>query len=379
MPVGDIAGLAEWAGRNRMDLTLVGPEVPLVAGIAGEFARCGLALFGPTAQGARIEGDKAFTKRLLRDAGIPTPAFETFTEHERAQACVASHELPVVIKASGLAAGKGAVICRTREQAEATLHGMMVEGRFGAAGRTVVIEQFLEGEEVSIIGLCDGETVVMMVPTQDHKALEDGDRGPNTGGMGAYAPAPVTDPAAVAQIERLVFRPLIRGLKRAGIEYRGVVYAGMMLTAAGPQVLEFNCRFGDPETQPIMCLLESDLAELALACAEGRLGDAQPRWSGRSALCVVLASGGYPGSYRRGLPISGNLAGDENVVVFHAGTRLDNGQVATAGGRVLGVTGIGDDLVLARDRAYAAVREISFDGMYYRRDIGYRGIKRIGS
>ncbi len=379
MSADDVPGLADWAERNRMDLTLVGPEVPLVAGIAGEFARRGLALFGPSAQGARIEGDKAFTKQLMRDAGIPTAAFETFTEHERARACVVTHELPVVIKASGLAAGKGAVICRTHEEAEATLHEMMVEGRFGVAGRTVVIEQFLTGEEASIIGLCDGETVVMMVPTQDHKALEDGDQGPNTGGMGAYAPAPVTDPAAVAQIEQLVFQPLIRGLKRAGIEYRGVVYAGMMLTADGPQVLEFNCRFGDPETQPIMCLLESDLAELALACAEGRLGDIQPRWSGRSALCVVLASGGYPGKYRKGLPISGNLAEGEDTVVFHAGTRFDNGQVVTAGGRVLGVTGLGDDLGLARDRAYAAVREISFDDLYYRRDIGHRGIERLES
>ncbi len=373
----DITGLAEFAARERIDLTVVGPEVPLVAGIAEEFRKRGLVLFGPTASAARLEGDKSFAKSLMQEHGIPTARFEVFSEYELAKEYLGGHELPVVLKTSGLAAGKGVVICHEPEQAGKTLREMMVEGRFGEAGRTVVVEEFLTGEEVSIIGLCDGTRVVMTVPSQDHKRLQDGDRGPNTGGMGAYAPAPAATAAVGRAVEEKVFKPLLAGLKSAGIDYRGVIYAGIMLTDKGPSVLEFNCRFGDPETQAVLPLLDNDLGELLLACAQGDLTGKRAVWKEQSAMCVVAASGGYPGQYRKGIPISGDLTARDDVIVFHAGTRREEDRVVTNGGRVLGVTGIGSDLHQARDRTYGALAGIDFDGMFFRRDIGRRGLERL--
>ena len=373
----DIPALADLARAEKVDLTVVGPEAPLVDGIADRFEEAGLKVFGPDRRGARLEGDKSFAKRLMQQQNIPTASFATFDDYDRARDYLESRPVPVVIKASGLAAGKGVIICPDRDTARQTLKSVMVDGRFGAAGSTVVIEEFLEGEEASIIALCDGGNISLTVPSQDHKPLEDGDRGPNTGGMGAYAPAPVADADTVAEVRTRVFEPLLRGLQAEGITYRGVIYAGIMLTRDGLKVLEFNCRFGDPETQAVLPLLDSDLAELALACVEGRLAKTKPAWSDRSALCVVLASGGYPGKYRKGLPISGDLDGGDDMVVFHAGTRLEGDGIVTSGGRVLGVTGLGDSLREARDRAYAAVAGIRFDDAFFRRDIGNRGLARL--
>jgi len=383
----DIPKLAEYAERGRFDLTVVGPEAPLVEGIADEFLRRGRAVFGPVQAAARLEGDKAFAKQLMQDEGIPTAGFGTFGNYEQARAYLRKAAVPVVVKASGLAAGKGAVICRTRDEAEETLGRMMVEHELGAAGATVVLEEFLEGEEASVIGVCDGTRVAMFPSSQDHKALLDGDQGPNTGGMGAYAPAPAVTRELLDRIEREVFARLLAGFKKMGIEYRGVIYAGMMLTKQGPKVLEFNCRFGDPETQVLLPLLESDLAELLLACTRGDLGAVKPRWSDKWALTVVAASAGYPGKYEKGKPIEdkgsrgqGFEGSSENSsIVFHAGTKLDSGRVVTSGGRVLAVTGIGSTLSQARDRAYERLGTIRFDGMTYRTDIGHRGLSRFGS
>jgi phosphoribosylamine--glycine ligase len=379
----DIAAVVAYAGPNRFDLTVVGPEAPLVAGIGDEFRRCGMPIFGPTRQAAQLEGSKAFAKQLMRECGIPTARFETFTDPAKARAYLAGQEYPLVIKASGLALGKGAVIVRTRAEAEALVGEMMVGRTLGEAGTTVVVEEFLQGEEASIIGITDGRQVFYLSPSQDHKALQDGDQGPNTGGMGAYAPAPIVTPELQAAVEKMVFEPLLEGLCRRGIEYRGVVYAGIMVTNKGPYVLEFNCRFGDPETQVILPLLSVDLGELLLAAANGDLS-AATRGSGSAvpghALCVVAASGGYPGKYEKGKAVTG-LRGQgsgigEGVVVFHAGTMMQDGAIVTSGGRVLGVTGLGPTLPEAKLKAYEALSGIHFEGMQFRRDIGDKGIRR---
>jgi phosphoribosylamine--glycine ligase len=375
----DIPELVTFAVRETIDLTVVGPEVPLVAGIADDFSRRGLLLFGPVRSAAQLEGNKGFAKRLMKEQGIPTAEFESFNEFERACGYVQGHKLPVVVKASGLAAGKGAVVCRTAEEAEAALRMMMVEAEFGVAGRTVVVEDFLEGEEVSFIGLCDGNRVELLPPSQDHKALLDGDKGPNTGGMGAYAPAPVVTAELSRQVEQSVFKPLLDGLRMQGIEYRGAIYAGLMLTAEGPKVLEFNCRFGDPETQAVMPLLRGDLGEMMAACALGDLSNRTLEWSEDSAVCVVAASRGYPGKYETGVHITGDLVGADGVIVFHAGTREKEGKIVTGGGRVFGVTGVGPSLREARERAYEALGKVEFAGMQYRHDIGWRGLARQGS
>ena len=371
----DLSGLAALALRQRISLTIVGPEAPLAAGAADEFERQGLKVLGPNRSGARIEGDKAFAKALMLSAGIPTAHAQAFTDFEAARRYAGQQPLPVVVKASGLAAGKGVVIAETHQAAEQALSDMLREGRYGDAGKVVVIEEFLEGEEASMIGLCDGKSVQMLAPSQDHKRLLDSDQGPNTGGMGAYAPAPVMTAALQHEVQQKVFQPLLTEFARRGIDYRGVLYAGMIVTAEGLSVLEFNCRFGDPETQVILPLLDADLAELAMACIEGRLGEQKVALvADRAALCVVAAAEGYPGSYRKGMPITGDLDGGEGAVVFHAGTRLDENRVVTNGGRVLGVTGIGSSLVEARDRAYQALERIHFPGMVFRRDIGVRGL-----
>jgi phosphoribosylamine--glycine ligase len=371
----DLNGVARFATKQKIDLTIVGPEAPLVAGVADEFERQGLKVLGPGKGGARIEGDKAFAKELMLAAGIPTARFQIFTDFHKARGYVRTQGQPVVVKASGLAAGKGVIVARTGQEAEQAVSEMLVDGRFGEAGRVVVVEEFLQGEEVSMIGLCDGRSVRLLAPSQDHKRLLDGDEGPNTGGMGAYAPAPAMTAALQQEVEQKVFLPLLAEFGKRGIDYRGAIYAGMILTADGPHVLEFNCRFGDPETQVILPLLDSDLAELAMACTEGRLDEQQVVVAdGRAALCVVAAAEGYPGSYHKGLEITGDTVGNERVVVFHAGTRMDENRVVTSGGRVLGVTGIGSALAEARDRAYEALGQIHFPGMVFRHDIGARGL-----
>jgi len=379
----DVPSVVEYVSKNRFDLTVVGPEAPLVAGIADEFQRRGLPIFGPSRAAAQLEGSKAFAKQLMRECGIPTARFETFTDAAKANSFLETQEYPLVVKASGLALGKGAVIVHSRTEAVALVEEMMVGRTMGEAGATVVIEEFLSGEEASIIGITDGEQVVYLSPSQDHKALHDGDQGPNTGGMGAYAPAPIVTPELQSAVEQRVFRPLLLGLRRRGIEYRGVVYAGIMVTSTGPSVLEFNCRFGDPETQVILPLLAADLGELLLAAAKGDLQSAvrspQSAVPGY-ALCVVAASAGYPGKYEKGKPVSG-VGGQwsevrEDVVVFHAGTRLQDEMVVTSGGRVLGVTGLGAALPEAKQKAYAALGRIHFEGMQYRQDIGDKGIMR---
>ncbi len=377
--VADLSGLAQFALKQRIDLTIIGPEGPLVAGAADEFERHRLKVLGPGMDGAQIEGDKAFAKELMLAAGIPTARFEAFTDFDAARSHVRKQRLPIVVKASGLAAGKGVVIAETRHEAELALSDMLLEGRYGDAGRAVVIEEFLEGEEVSMIGLCDGKSVQLLAPSQDHKRLLDRDEGPNTGGMGAYAPAPVMTAVLLREVQQQVFLPLLAEFAKREIDYRGVIYAGMILTADGPRVLEFNCRFGDPETQVILPLLEGDLAELAMACIEGRLREhkvAIP--ANRAALCVVAAAEGYPEAYHKGMQITGDLVGRDEAVVFHAGTRLDENRIVTSGGRVLGVTGIGHALAEARDRAYKTIERIHFQGMYYRRDIGNRGLAYRG-
>jgi phosphoribosylamine--glycine ligase len=374
----DIAGLMSFARRQKVDLTVVGPEAPLIAGLADEFEKKGLTVFGPKAAAARLEGDKAFAKMLMRSFGIPTAPFAVFEDFEQALGFVKSGPFPVVIKASGLAAGKGVTVAGSLAEAEAVLTAFMREGKLGEAGAKVVIEQFLTGEEASIIALCDGKRLQFMAPAQDHKRLLDNDEGPNTGGMGAYAPLPLITPEVFERIVSQVFEPLLKGLEKEGIEYRGAIYAGLMLTPEGPKVLEFNCRFGDPEAQVILPIFDDDLAEVCLKCAQGSLDEAKgmPRPE-RWALCVVAAAAGYPGSYEKGLPISGELEGGESTIVFHAGTRLVDDRFVTSGGRVLGVTGIAGNLALARERAYYGIGLIHFPGMHYRRDIGQRGLRYL--
>ncbi|MGQ9707324.1 MAG: phosphoribosylamine--glycine ligase [bacterium] len=375
----DIAGLVSFARKQKVDLTIVGPEAPLVAGIADEFEKKGLTVFGPKAAAATLEGDKTFAKLLMRSFGIPTARFEVFEDIGQAISFVKGASFPVVIKASGLAAGKGVTVAGNFEEAQRTLTALMQEGKLGEAGLKVVIEEFLTGEEASIIALCDGKRLQFMTPSQDHKRLLDNDKGPNTGGMGAYAPLPSVTPEVFEQIVKMVFEPLLKGLEREGIDYRGVIYAGLMLTSEGPKVLEFNCRFGDPEAQVILPIFEDDLAEVCLKCAHGNLDERNPetpmpkRW----ALCVVAASAGYPGNYEKGLPISGELEGGENTIVFHAGTRIVDGRYVTSGGRVLGVTGIASSLPEARERAYYGIGLIHFPGMHYRHDIGHIALRRL--
>lgn len=378
----DFAGLIAFARKQKVDVTVVGPEAPLVAGIADEFEKKGLVIFGPNARASILEGDKAFAKNLLRDCGIPTARFEVFDDYEGAVDYVSKGSFPVVIKACGLALGKGVKVCQNKEEAIGFLTLLMREGKLGEAGMRVVIEEFLSGEEASIIALCDGERLCFLPPSQDHKRLLDQDEGPNTGGMGAYAPVPAVTPAVFSEIVRLIFVPLLAGLKREGIVYRGAIYAGLMLTAEGPKVLEFNCRFGDPEAQVILPIFDDDLAELCLACAQGKMVHSSEfvvRSSNqeRFALCVVAAAKGYPGVYEKGLPISGELEGGESTIVFHAGTKMVGGRIVTSGGRVLGVTGIGKTLSEARERAYYGIGLIHFPGMHYRRDIGEKGLRHL--
>ncbi len=372
----DIEGLLAAASERRVDLTVVGPEAPLAAGLSDRFASEGLAVFGPSQRAAQLESSKVFAKDLMARHGIPTAAYCTFRGYEEALAHVQAASYPLVVKASGLAAGKGVTVCHSAAEAEGALRRAMVEREFGAAGDEVIVEECLTGQEASVLAFTDGHTVRPMVVAQDHKPLLDGDRGPNTGGMGSYAPAPIVGPELLGEITATILHPTIDGLRAEGILYRGVLYAGLMLTERGPRVLEFNVRFGDPETQAILPLLESDLLPVLLACLDGTLDRVDLRWSSRHCLCVVLASPGYPGRYPKGLPISGleEAAALPDTVIFHAGTSLEEGRVVTSGGRVLGVTALGDTLPEAARRAYEAVGRVHFEGMQYRRDIGARAM-----
>ena len=374
----DVAGLARFARDEDIDLTVVGPELPLTLGVVDEFERQGLRIFGPRRDAAQVESSKAFTKEQLRRHKIPTAFFGVFSDPDDAKRYVEEVGAPIVVKADGLAAGKGVLICSSIKEAEEAIDEIMRARLFGAAGERVIVEEFLEGEEVSFIALTDGRTVCPLASSQDHKRAFDAEKGPNTGGMGAYSPAPVVTPALHERIMREIMQPMVAALSASNIDYRGVLYAGLMMTASGPKVLEFNARFGDPECQPLMLRLKSDLVPLMEACIDRRLATVDVEWDERAAACVVLAAAGYPGNYEKGRPIHGleQLRVWENGVVFHAGTTKRDDAVVTNGGRVLGVTAVGMTVHDAVAEAYRAVERIHFDGMHYRRDIGYRAIGR---
>jgi phosphoribosylamine--glycine ligase len=376
----DITALADLAERERIDLTVVGPEVPLALGLADVLEARGRLVFGPSRVAAALESSKVFAKQLFARYGIPTARFRTFDDPAAARAFVGELGGRAVVKADGLAAGKGAVVCADTAEAARAIGDMLERRVFGEAGARVVVEEYLEGEEVSVFALTDGRTVCPLASAQDHKAVFDGDRGPNTGGMGAYSPTPVLDPTLAGQLVETVLEPTIRGMAAEGRPYRGVLYAGLMLTSAGPRLLEYNVRFGDPECQVLVPRLDGDLLPLCQAVAEGRGLPPSVAWRPEAAVCVVLASGGYPGEYRTGLPIEGveRAEAHPGVTVFHAGTARRDGRLTTAGGRVLGVTALGPDIASAVALAYAGAAEIRFDGMHYRRDIGHRALRRLG-
>jgi phosphoribosylamine--glycine ligase len=374
----DIESLAELAKAENVGLTIVGPEAPLVAGIVDRFEELGLPCFGPSAAAAQLEGSKAFTKDFLARHEIPTAAYRNFSDLEPALAYIREQGAPIVIKADGLAAGKGVIVATTLEEAERAATDMLSGNKFGDAGARIVVEEFLDGEEASFIVITDGSNVLPMATSQDHKARDEGDVGPNTGGMGAYSPAPVVTPEIERRIMDLVIQPTLAGMKTDGNDYVGFLYAGLMIMADGtPKVIEFNCRFGDPETQPIMMRLRSDLASLCKATLDGTLGEQVAEWDSRASLGVVLAAGGYPESYDKGNVISGLDAADsETQKVFHAGTSASDGNVVTSGGRVLCVVGLGNSVGEAASESYAAVEKINWDDVYFRRDIGHRAIAR---
>jgi phosphoribosylamine---glycine ligase len=367
----DVPALVEFAKKEHIDLTVVGPEAPLVAGLVDAFNEAGLRAFGPTKAAAQLEGSKAFSKRFMIEEGVPTGVGAIFHNYKAALAYLHGQTPPIVIKASGLAAGKGALVCATMEEAEEALHKTMVDRVFGAAGDEVLIEDCLTGEEVSLLAFCDGETVVPMIPARDYKRVGDGDAGLNTGGMGCYAPSPYLPPELVEEAHRRILQPTVDGMRNRGTPYVGTLYAGLMLTERGMRVIEFNCRFGDPETQVQLPLLENDLVDIFSACIEGRLNEIDVCWKPAHAVCVVKASGGYPGAYEKGKPITGVAEANAlpDTVVFQAGTKLTGGKLITAGGRVLAVTSVGASLEEARAKAYEGIARIDFEGAQNRSDI----------
>ncbi len=373
----DVDKLLSFAKDNAVDLTIVGPEGPLSMGIVDEFTKAGLRAFGPSGKAAEIEASKTFSKNLMKKYCIPSADYGVFTDRAVAEAYVREKGAPIVVKADGLAAGKGVVVAETVEEAIKALDLIMTDKAFGKAGDRVVIEEFLKGEEASFMAFTDGKTVVPMASSQDHKRVFDGDRGPNTGGMGAYSPAPVVTKELERRVMETIMVPTVRAMEKEGRLFKGVLYAGLMIHNGEAKVLEFNARFGDPETQPIMMRLGSDLIAIIQAIIDGTLSTVDVKWKPESAVCVVMASGGYPGEYEKGKEIKGleKALAHDNVMVFHAGTALKNGRPVTDGGRVLGVTGLGTVVAGAIDNAYAAVRDISFDGAHYRRDIGARALE----
>jgi phosphoribosylamine--glycine ligase len=380
--VNDFDALIRFAKQEGIGLTVVGPEDPLAQGITDAFHKAGLRVFGPSKEAAQLEASKAFAKQLMRHADVPTAEFRVFDHPDPARHYIESREYPVVVKADGLAGGKGVIVCATTEEALAAIDRIMVREEFGrAAGRQVIIEKRLEGEELSILALVSGRTIVALQPTQDHKAAFDNDAGPNTGGMGAYCPAPIATPELMAQVEETILVPTVHAMKRSRHAFRGVLYAGLMLTNQGPRVLEFNCRFGDPELQPLLMRLKTDLLDLLEAAVDDRLDEfpeGQLEFQARPAVCVVMASAGYPATFQKGKVITGlaEAAKMPDVKVFHAGTRREKDLVLTDGGRVLGVTALGDTLAQARRNAYEAAERIHFQGAHYRRDIADKALRR---
>ncbi len=374
----EIDKLADFAEKQKIELTVVGPELPLTLGISDLFETRGLRIFGPNRAAARLEGSKAFAKEILQQNKIPTASFGTFTDAAAARKYLAQQKPPYVIKADGLAGGKGVVICLDVNEAMAASDGILIQKSLGEAGEKVVIEEFLEGEEASFMVLSDGDHILPLASSQDHKRVFDNDKGPNTGGMGAYSPPPVVTSAMHQRVLDEILKPLLVGLKNKGIRYRGVIYVGLMITESGPKVLEFNARFGDPECQPIMMRLQSDLVPLLEATIDGKLNHMQPQWYEDPAVCVVLCARGYPGPYDKGHEIRGldKLSHWDRGFVFHAGTAKENGRWITSGGRVLGVTARGSDIGSAVKNAYSAVSEVAWDGMHYRKDIARRAIAR---
>jgi phosphoribosylamine--glycine ligase len=374
----DVDKLLKFAQNNHIDLTIIGPEAPLVIGIVDTFEAAGLRCFGPSKGASQLEGSKAFTKDFLARHNIPSAAYQNFTDMDKALAYIQQQGAPIVIKADGLAAGKGVIVAMTIDEANAAAQDMLAGNAFGEAGHRVVIEEYLEGEEASFIVMVDGEHILPMATSQDHKRVGEGDTGPNTGGMGAYSPAPVVTDEVHARIMTEVIEPTVKGMAAEGNPYTGFLYAGLMITAEGaPRVIEYNCRFGDPETQPIMMRLKSDLVELCNAALDRRLEQMHAKWDPRPSLGVVMAAGGYPGSYQKGDVISGlDTASAEDIKVFHAGTAEQDGQIVTSGGRVLCIAALGETVAQAQTRAYEGARSIHWDGAFYRTDIGYRAIQR---
>jgi phosphoribosylamine--glycine ligase len=378
--VENVEEIYQFAKKNKIDLTVVGPEIPLVKGIVDLFEKNGLRIFGPGKYAAQLEGSKVFAKNFLRKYRIPTAAYVTFDRSQTAEAQqhIMNHALPFVIKADGLAAGKGAVVCRSTNEALNTLQELFGKNVFGDAGHSIVVEDFMEGQEASLFVLTDGKDYRILQAAQDHKQILDGDKGKNTGGMGAYAPAPIVTSSLMKRVEREIIKPTLDGMRADGKPYKGCLYVGLMITPEGPKVVEFNCRLGDPETQVVLPLLETDLLEILLACAAGTLGSVNVIHHKATAVCVVIASRGYPGAYETGKPITGldPALQDAGIVIFHAGTKQENGKTVSSGGRVLGVTavGFGDDLEGTINAAYGAVKKISFDGAYYRSDIGRKAL-----
>ena len=372
----DLPGIIDFAKKENIDLVVVGPEDPLCMGLVDELTAAGIRAFGPGKAAARIEGDKAFAKELMHSRSVPTADTRLFDTFRHAKTYVASRDTGMVIKATGLAKGKGVIICEDPADAILALERIMVQREFGSAGDKVLVEEKLVGPEVSVLAFVDGNTIYMMENSQDHKPIGEGDTGPNTGGMGAYSPTPQPDEKTLHQIQSEILVPIVDAMRAQGITYKGVLYAGLMLTAGGPKVLEFNCRFGDPEAQPVLMRLKNDLVDVMEAVIDDKLDQITLEWDERPAMCVVMASGGYPGSYEKGKPITGLADANamQDVVVFHAGTKKVSGQVVTAGGRVLGVTALGDSLKQAQQRCHDAVEKINFDGAYWRKDIGAKAM-----
>lgn len=374
----DVKSLLELAQKERIDLTVVGPEVPLTLGIVDQFKAKGLRIFGPEQRAAEIEGSKAFAKFLMKKYGIPAADFQVFADFSAAWKYVQEKSYPLVIKADGLAAGKGVIICTNREEAKGALTQIMLEKTFGEAGKKVVVEEYLSGEEASFLAFTDGERILPLPSAQDHKPIYDGDQGPNTGGMGAYSPAPVVTNGVHRQVMEEIMIRAIRGMAAEGRKYQGVLYAGLMIKDGRAKVLEFNARFGDPETQPLLLRMKSDIVPVLEAVIDGHLDRVEVEWDRRAAVCVVMASQGYPGAYEKGKIISGleEAAKIPNTYIFHAGTALKEGKIVTNGGRVLGVTALGDNIVEAINQAYKAVEKISWEGVYYRKDIGQKALRK---
>lgn len=379
--IDDFESIKQFVKKEKIEYTIVGPEAPLVEGIVDSFRKDGLAIFGPDAKASRLEGDKAFAKSFMKKYRIPTAQYQVCRSLPDAERIIREMGAPVVVKASGLAAGKGVIICQTAEEARHAAKQMLEDKKFGSAGDEIVIEEMLAGEEVSIIAFCDGKALFNLLPSQDHKRVFDNDEGPNTGGMGAYAPAPVVTREVMKKIEEEIFNRFLDGVNKEGFDFRGVIYFGLMITSQGPKVLEFNVRFGDPETQVILPLLDADLLEIIEAANNKRLAQWKEEHrecvSNRSAVCIVLASGGYPGSYAQGKKICG--LEEQDPLVFHAGTVMKDGSFVTSGGRVLGITAVSSNLKEAIDEAYKKVLKIYFDGMHYRKDIGHKALKIVVS